>query len=88
MLIVRFLEERSSLRLPRQHSALDAALVDYYAGSYSSACKFAEQITEETTEISQNLMFYIDYERMARDLVINDVFTVESGGSVHIFWSH
>lgn len=64
------------------------ALEDYHAGTYDSVEDFARELTEETTEIPSSLAFYIDYERMARDLEINDVFTVETGGTVHIFWSH
>ena len=65
------------------------ALEDHYAGEFRSVAEFAEQITEETTEIPESLLFYIDYDRMARDLEINDILTIQLGHEcVHIFWSH
>lgn len=65
------------------------AITDYYAGEYRSLAEFAEQITDETTDIPENLRFYIDYEAIARDLAINDVFIIEIGfEEVHVFWSH
>lgn len=65
------------------------AITDHYAGEYRSLAEFAEQITDETTDIPENLRFYIDYEAMARDLEINDVFTIQIGfEEVHVFWSH
>lgn len=66
-----------------------SALNDHYAGQYESVEDFAREITEDTTQIPQNLAFNIDYERMARDLEINDVTAIElSHGEVHIFWTH
>jgi antirestriction protein len=66
------------------------AAEDSYIGCYKSLADYAQEITEETTEIPQNLSYYIDYEAMARDMEMNgDVFTItESRDQVHIFWSH
>lgn len=68
---------------------LDAAkesIEEHYAGAYRSAAEFAEAITEETTEIPASLQYYIDYDRMAHDLEINDIMTFETGfEQVHIF---
>ena len=62
---------------------------DHYAGVYSSVANFAQELTEETTKIPDNLLYYIDWNRMARDLEINDVLALESGfEEVHIFWRH
>lgn len=64
------------------------ALDDQYAGEYRSLADFAEELTEQTTQIPQSLQYYIDYDRMARDLEVNDVFTVELGfEEIHVFWS-
>jgi len=64
------------------------ALEDRYCGVHSSVADFAQEITEETTQIPQSLQYYIDYERMARDLVISDVLAIETAyGEVHIFWA-
>jgi antirestriction protein len=71
---------------------LDAAreaIEDHYAGEYNSVADFAQELTEQSTEIPASLQYYIDWERMARDLEINDVLTIETGFEcVHIFWRH
>jgi antirestriction protein len=66
------------------------AAEDNYCGCYSSLADYAQELTEECTEIPANLVHYIDYEAMARDMALNgDVFTVETGyRQVHIFWNH
>lgn len=65
------------------------AMCDHYAGEFESLADFAQQVTEDTSEIPDNLKFYIDWERMGRDLEINDVLAIEMGfQSVHVFWSH
>ena len=64
------------------------ALDDQYAGSYKSLADFAEDITEQTTVIPDTLQYYIDYERMGRDMAISDVFTIEAAfDEIHVFWS-
>ena len=64
------------------------ALEDQYAGEYASLADFARELTEEQGGIPDHLAFYIDYEAMARDMEINDVFTVESGfDQVQVFWN-
>lgn len=63
------------------------ALSEHYCGEYNSLAAFAEELTEDTTQIPENLRYYIDYEAMARDLAISDVFTIETGFEVvHVFW--
>ena len=65
------------------------AIGDHYAGEYESVADFARELTEQSTKIPDNLAYYIDYERMAHDLEINDVFTLETGFQcVHVFWRH
>lgn len=65
------------------------AMRDHYAGVYSSVSDFTQELTEETTKIPDSLQCYIDWERMARDLEINDIFALETGfEEVHIFWRH
>lgn len=65
------------------------AAEENYRGCYKSLADYAEELTEETTEIPEALRHYIDYERMARDMELNgDIFTVETGfEDVHVFWS-
>lgn len=65
------------------------AIEDAYAGEYKSLADFAEDLTEQSTKIPENLRFYIDYEAMARDIEISDVFTIDTGfEQVHVFWRH
>jgi Antirestriction protein len=64
------------------------ALEDDYAGVYKSLAEFAEELTEQTTQIPDSLQYYIDYERMARDLEMGDVLAIELGfEEIHVFWS-
>lgn len=66
------------------------AAQDSYCGTHSSLAGYAQELTEETTEIPESLRHYIDYDSMARDMELNgDVFTIETGyQQVHIFWNH
>lgn len=64
------------------------ALTDQYAGEYETLADFAQEITEETASLPETLRFYVDYERMARDMAISDVIAIETGfEQVHVFWS-
>jgi len=66
------------------------AVEENYCGCYQSLADYAEELTEQSTEIPENLAFYIDYERMGRDMDLGgDVYTIETSfDEVHIFWSH
>ncbi len=39
-----------------------------YSGCYKSLADYAEELTEDTSQIPENLVWYIDYERMGRDM--------------------
>ena len=67
-----------------------SAIEDGYAGCYNSLADFAQELTEDTTKIPTNLAYYIDYDRMARDMELSgDIFTIETAhDEVHVFWSH
>ena len=92
--IAEYIEEHGSLggQLLDHMGTIEAAITameDHYYGEYESVSDFAQQLTEETTTIPDNLSFYIDYEKMGRDLEINDFFTIETAHEeVHVFWSH
>jgi antirestriction protein len=63
-------------------------LEDRYLGSFESLADYAQEVTEQTIDITEALRFYIDYERMARDMAINDVIVIEiSFDQVHVFLS-
>lgn len=66
------------------------AIEENYAGCYSSLADCAQELTEDTGDIPKHLEFYIDYERMGRDMEVSgDIFTIETAhDEVHIFWSH
>ncbi|VAX32537.1 putative antirestriction protein [hydrothermal vent metagenome] len=63
------------------------AAEDNYCGCYKSMADYAEELTEETTQIPESLTYYIDYEKMGRDMKLSgDVFTIETGyEEVHMF---
>jgi len=92
--IAAFIEEHGELggKLIAYFGDLDEAretIRDRYAGQYRSLEDFARELTEETTSIPENLAYYVDYERMARDLEIGDVLSIETGcEQVHVFWNH
>lgn len=65
-------------------------LEENYNGEYESVADYARQLTEDTGDIPKHLEFYIDYEKMGRDMEISgDIFTIEMAhNEVHIFWNH
>ena len=69
--------------------AARAAFEDY-AGEFRSAAEFAEQLHEDTgTEIPESLIYYIDWQALARDMALNGEILVFQTGfdEVHVFWS-
>ncbi len=64
--------------------------LENHAGEYKSLADFAQELTEQSTKIPQNLAYYIDYEAMAKDMQMSgDVFTIElSFEQSHVFWAH
>ena len=89
-----FIEEHGELgaEVWKHFDDLDEArtmLDDNYAGCYRSVADFAEELTAETTQIPKSLTFYIDYDRMGRDMDMSgDILTIETAhDEVHIFWS-
>lgn len=63
---------------------------DNYYGCYESLEDYARDFVESTSEVPSHLEYYIDYERMARDLEMSgDIFTIQTAhDEVHIFWNH
>jgi len=66
------------------------AVEENYNGCYKSIADYAQELTEQTSEVPKHLEFYIDYERMGRDMDMSgDIYTIETGcEEVHIFWNH
>jgi len=66
--------------------ATEECFEDAYQGEWDSEEDFAENLADETMEIPEHLQFYIDYEKLARDLFINDYFSVKGeSGQVFVF---
>lgn len=92
--LAAFISEHGEIgcKLVRHFGDLDdarKAIENTYAGEYRSLADFAEELTDETAQVPESLRFYIDYERMARDMEICEVFTLQTGfEQVHVFWSH
>ena len=92
--LARFIEEHGASgakllnHFDGNHDEAEAAF-ENYAGEYKSLAAFAEELTEETLQIPESLVNYIDYVAMGRDMEIGgDVFTIEAGfEQVHIFWN-
>jgi antirestriction protein len=91
--IACFIKEHGEIavELVSRFSTLDkarTALEENYSGCYESLSDYAQEITEETSEIPNHLEFYIDYEKMGRDMERrDDIFTIETGyHEVHVFW--
>lgn len=66
------------------------AIEDNYSGCYKSLADYAQELTGETTQIPETLAYYIDYERMGRDMELSgDIYTIKTGyEELHVFWSH
>lgn len=56
-----------------------------YRGAYESKEVFAELFAEDTIDIPQHLVRYIDYEKVARDLFRNDYFSINVNNITHVF---
>ncbi len=72
------------------HVGMDNATGDgfkeAYHGQWDSEEDFAENLAEETMKIPEHLQYYIDYEKLARDLFIDEYFSAEGEGcKVYVF---
>ncbi|MGC1507122.1 antirestriction protein ArdA [Ketobacter sp.] len=92
--IAEFIEEHEELgvELLAYFSDVDearTAIDEQYAGCYDSLADFAEELTEGSMDVPERLRFYIDFERMGRDMEMGgDICTFEIGCRVHVFWSN
>jgi len=90
-----FIDEHEELgaELLSYYSDIDEArkaIEESYCGCHASVADYAQELTEDTSDIPKHLEMYIDYERMGRDMELSgDIFTIEVGyREVHIFWNH
>lgn len=74
------------------HSIEDAekVLEENYHGAYDSEVDFARALFDDcySNAIPEDLQFYFDYDAFARDLFINDYFSVEANGQTHVFYNY
>lgn len=69
----------------------DAAqnFTDAYFGYWKSLGDYAEESYTACNEVPESLAYYIDYDSMGRDWELGgDIFTIDDGGSVHVFDNH
>ena len=91
-----FIDDNSEIAgelLNHFHGDLDEArkaIEEDYNGCHSSVADYAQELTEETSEIPEHLAFYIDYEKMGRGMELSgDIYTIETAhDEMHIFGSH
>lgn len=61
------------------------SIVDSFTGRYASWAAYAEEITTDCYEIPDHLQFYIDWEKMGRDMACNSSGYVEHEGELWLF---
>lgn len=77
--VATFIEEHGKVgaELLEMYSDIDEAreVIEYhYLGCYENLSDYAEELTSQSCEIPSCLVYYIDYEAMARDMEINGEF--------------
>lgn len=65
------------------------ALEHNFRGEYDSLVEFAEELVQETQDLTDWILAYFDFDRYARDLELGgEVFTVIlKNGKVAVFWA-
>lgn len=61
---------------------------DAYHGCWDSEIDYVENYVDECMEIPDNIKHYFDYEKFARDVFINDMFSLKGSEGVHVFSRH
>jgi antirestriction protein len=91
--IALFVEEHGSVAeklLSEFDMDLDCAknaIEDCYIGQYESVAEYARDCTESEGGVPSHLQYYIDYDLMGKDLLLNgDMYSIETDyNSVHLF---
>jgi antirestriction protein len=67
--------------------ATEESFQDAYCGEWDSEQAYAENLFDElyAHDVPEHIAPYIDYEAFARDLFINDNYSVESDSGVYVF---
>lgn len=68
----------------------ERALSEAYIGEYPSLADYAQELTEECSEVPEHLAYYIDYDQMGRDMDMSgDIFFIQLAyEEIHIFSNH
>lgn len=70
--------------------ATEESFQDAYCGEWDSERAYAENLFDELYlhEVPDHIAAYIDYDAYARDLFINDNYSVGSPEGVYVFYNH
>jgi antirestriction protein len=55
------------------------ACEDAYRGEYADGADYAEELTKDVCIIPENLLYYIDYAKMWRDMEMGDGYYITDG---------
>ena len=87
-------DDKVILSLYADNIGEDATIEDAreaFAGTARSLEDWAEQFADDTgllEKVPENLRYYFDWEKYARDLEIGgDIWTAEHDGDVYVFWN-
>jgi antirestriction protein len=67
------------------------AFTENYQGEFNDLGDYAESFSEDCGDLAsvpERYRNYIDFDAIGRDMDLNgDIFTIEDGGKIHVFWS-
>lgn len=66
----------------------DTLFDDRFCGVYRSEVEYAEQYADDCMEIPQNMQYYFDYERYAKDMFLDGMTAIEVSTGVAVFYDH
>ncbi len=87
------------VEIVKEHGELGAEIIAYhgnclddaktalenYCGEYDNEADYAEQLMNDCYDVPEHLQFYINYDKFAHDLFINDNYSVYVHGKCHVF---
>ena len=70
--------------------ATEESFQDAYCGEWSSERAYGEHLFDEMYlhDVPDHVQPYIDYDSFTRDLFINDNYSVDCPGGIHVFYNH
>ena len=91
--IAYFIKDHGSLgaQLLNDYDVDEAAkmLEENYCGCFTSLADYTQDFVEQTVDIPESILPYVDFARKGRDMDLSgDIFTIETApDEVHVFWS-